>query len=309
MIHQTPETEPMGSRGAKRPEIFEFSRIGAYLAAYVNWKKATTRQFSFQALARGMEGVSVSLLHMVARGERAPTQVLVHRLAKTLKLSQRELEFALALAAHERASTPSEQLYFGARLLSLKPRNIHLLDLLIHAEVIGKWHNLAILEMAELSTFRDDPVWIAKRLDGAITPVEAKESLSLLLSTGHLRRREDGNLERAADGFRTAPSISPTFSRNCHRQMMERASASLDTQSPSERYFIGTSLAIDASQSARAGELIEEMRERLISELGNAPVRDEVYHLGIQWFRVTCGNGAVRNLDASPTPKTAHRPQ
>lgn len=68
--------------------------------------------------------------------------------------------------------------------------------------------------------------------------------------------------------------------------MLHKAVEALHHQTVESRFFCGVTLPIDVRRMKQAQEAILEFRDRLIA-LAQTEENQEVYHLGVQFFRVT----------------------
>lgn len=268
--------------------IYECPSFAEFFAAYVQKRKGNERSYSFGVISRILKGCAPSLLAMIARGERTPQPDLLLRLCGHMGLTKKETEYAEALVGYERAKTAQEKTHFLERLRLLKPLNEDLLVELDTFDLIHRWHNVAICEMADLKGFKDDPRWISMRLGGLITADQAAESLNLLFRLGLLRRDESGRIKKVARGYKTPKNAPSLAGREFQRQMFLKAEDALANQAVDERYFTGSTIAISTAKIEQAAQLIGDFREAFKKLIGQ-PDGNEVYHLAIQFFRVTEG--------------------
>jgi uncharacterized protein (TIGR02147 family) len=271
---------------ASAGRIFGFASFGAFLGDYVQRRREAERAFSFAVMGRSLKLRSRSLLPMIARGERFPSAELLDRLAAYMGLNADETRYAEALVGFHRSKSVPTRLKHAEVIRVLKPSNDEFVLEIDTLEMISRWHHVAVLELTELPTWREEPTWIASALGPSVTPAMAEESLALLQRLGRLLRDETGRLRKANDVVRTTKSVSGAVVRSFHKQMLTKAHAAIERQPMDERYFTGLSLPIPTAKLGEARRLIAEFRDAFLRQMG-AETPDEVYHLAVQLFRLT----------------------
>lgn len=77
--------------------------------------------------------------------------------------------------------------------------------------------------------------------------------------------------------------------RNFFRQMMQKASEALETQTPKERVSGYETLAFSPEALPKAKEIIEKCFNEMITLGRQYPKKKDVYHLAIHFFNLTNG--------------------
>jgi uncharacterized protein (TIGR02147 family) len=147
-------------------------------------------------------------------------------------------------------------------------------------EPMSHWYFYAVLSLSELSSFRCQPKWIAKRL--GIRPEEAQGALDVAIQQGLIVKQGAG--WTASGKQLRAPGTFPASSlKAVHRQYMEKAVASL-SYPPEMRDISGMTFAIDMARLPEAIRRIRDFRRTLATYLAGGKRLDSVYRLNIQLF-------------------------
>jgi uncharacterized protein (TIGR02147 family) len=155
-----------------------------------------------------------------------------------------------------------------------------------HYHVISEWYYFAILSLAETKGFKDDPEWIARRLN--LTVTESKIALKRLARLGLLKRNKNGHLVWAGIHFRTSNDIANMSLRKSHYQNLDLARASLDKDSLETRDFSSMTMAIDPEKIPQAKDMIKKFRRTLSAFLESGD-KKEVYRICMQMFPLSHG--------------------
>ncbi len=81
-------------------------------------------------------------------------------------------------------------------------------------------------------------------------------------------------------------TISTAATRKFHKQLLEKASESIDKDDIDERAFSALSLVVDPAHIDYAKSRIRDFRRELMAELESKGTPDSVYFLTIQLFPV-----------------------
>ena len=161
-------------------------------------------------------------------------------------------------------------------------------------QVVSDWYHYAILELASVVDFQSDPKWIAARLGISehivISAIERLKRLELLeVVRGKLR---------ATDAVTASPDGIPSEAiKKFHRQILEKALSAIHLQTVDERDFSSMVLSIDKAQLPRAKKEIKKFRRHFDSLFLKTKKKDEVYCLGIQFFRLSEKTGNSKTLN------------
>lgn len=272
------------------PSIYDFLDYRQFLRAWYEAEKRRLPAFSYRYFARKAGFSSPNFLKLVIDGERNLSPDSVDRFAAALKFTQDEERFFRDLVTYNQTRNLSEKNLLFERVIASKrfqewrKLDVSLVDYLRH------WYYPAIRELAALPDFRPDPAWIQKRLVAGLETVEIERALSILEELGLLVRNPDGELVRSAETLSTGPRVmgaARVAARSLHREMLERASDSLDTVPAEWREVGAVTVAIRASTVSELKERIVRFRRELLERCDQDEGPEEVYQFNVQLFPLT----------------------
>jgi len=216
-------------------------------------------------------GVSPSTLSGVLSGKRKLTLKASTKIVEKLGLSPREAQrfFNLVTSAHTGSVMNAS---------AATPEFIRLSEEVF--QVISEWYHHAILELTYVKGAKADPKWIAKKL--GITHSESAQALTRLIDLG-LIEIKNGRPIKTIAYLATQDGKSSVAIRKRHKQILQKAVASLEQHSVDERDFTAMTMSIDPTLLPEAKKRIAAFRRELSSFL-ESKKRKQVYELAIQLF-------------------------
>jgi uncharacterized protein (TIGR02147 family) len=272
-----------------KPDIFGFLDFRAYLKAYYDAAKAHKNHFSYRYFARRAGYASPNFLQLVIGGKRGLSNDSIERFAKALDLNSDEHEFFAALVAFNQAQSAEEQnRAFMKVAASRRFRQARRIDHAMY-RYLSYWYYPAIREMTARDDFREEPAWIASQLLPTITTAEAASALQLLLELGLIIRDVSGRIIRGDPTLTTGHEVRNLAAGNYHRQMLERASESIE-RIPRERRELGaTTICVNPDTVAEIKLLIHEFREQILERCDRDEDPSIVYQFNVQLFPLSKG--------------------
>ncbi len=287
-IPRTPALERVAS-----VNVFEFLDYRAFLRAYYTAEKARRPAFSHRFFSRQAGLKSPNFLKLVMDGERNLGSETVPKFVHAIGLTGEAASFFSDLVVFNQADTVAEKnraferISSSRRFRSAKRIEGDLFRYLSH------WYYPAIRELAARSEFQENAKWIASQLRPKISPADAQSALNLLLSLGLLVRDEkSGKIMRGeptlTTDHQTVRSLAVT---NFHRQMLERASDSIENVKPIHRDLAALTVCVSAETAAVVKERIHRFREELTQICDADTAGNVVYQLNVQWFPLSAQPG------------------
>jgi uncharacterized protein (TIGR02147 family) len=277
-------------RSAKRKEevgvsVYDFLDYRAYLRAYYEAAKRVRPSFSFRMFSRLAGLRSPNFLKLVIDGERNLGSDSVGRFAEALGLEGADAAFFGDLVAFGQAPTMVEKNRAFERIASSRRfRSARRIDGDLFA-YLSHWYTPAVRELAARSDFQEEPRWIAAQLRPRITPAEAAEAMKLLLSLGLLvRDPTTGRVLRGEPTLTTEHEVRSLGAASFHRQMLERASQSIETVPRELRDLAALTVCVSPKTAALVKERIHQFRESLTELCDSDADGSTVYQLNVQWF-------------------------
>lgn len=275
--------------------VFDFLDYRAYLRAYYEAAKKRPAGFSFRTFSKRAGLKSPNFFKLVIDGDRNLGKETVSKFADALALTGDARQFFEDLVAFEQAPDSDEKNRVFERIAaSRRFRRARRIDELFH-DYLSHWYHPAIRELMARRDFSDSPAWLVERLGGAITPKQASHAVALLLELGLAAKNPDtGRYELREPTLTTEHEVTALGAANFHKQMMERAMASIDTVPSPLRDLAALTVCINPRVATEVKRRIHQFRESL-AELCDAEAEGTiVYQLNVQWFPLT-------RTDESPT--------
>jgi uncharacterized protein (TIGR02147 family) len=264
--------------------VYQYLDYRAFLRDAYRDRKQHQRGFSYRWFSRRAGLSSPNFLKLVIDGKRNLTVASARRFAAAFDLNVTETAFFCDLVAFNQARSPAEKNEYYERIrASRRHREVRALD---HHEFdyFSRWYYPAVRELVACKGFRDDPAWIARRLVPPITPAQARHALELLTKLGLLRRDADGTLRQGEMLVSTGPEVRSLAVGNFHRQMMERAAASIELVAREERDISGLTVALSDEACHRFKQRIVELRAELLQLSAAETEATRVVQLNFQLF-------------------------
>ncbi len=237
-------------------------------------------RYSLRAFARDLS-VSPSRLSEVLSGRYGFSREAAAEIGKRLGWSADEVASFCDLVDSEHARSRKKRSEARSRV-DVSSRKYQQLSL-DSFQVISDWYHYAILELTLVHDFKSDPKWIARRL--GIDPLVADGAIERLKRLDLLE--EKGGRLRATDGFTASPSGVPSDAlKKFHRQLLEKTLSSIYLQSVDERELSHVVLAINSDELPEAKEEIKRFRRSFDARFSKSARKDEVYCLGVHFFRL-----------------------
>lgn len=272
------------------PSIYDFLDYRQFLRAWYESEKNRLPAFSYRYFARKAGFSSPNFLKLVIDGDRNLSPDSMERFVEALKFTQDEGGFFRDLVAYNQARNLAEKNLLFDRVIASKrfqqwrKLDVSLLDYMRH------WYYPAIRELAALPDFRAEAAWIAPRLVSNLDPEEIEKALAILEELGLLIRNADGDLVRSDQTVSTGPRVlgeGRIAARSFLREMLERASESMDVVPAELRELGSITVAIRASTIPELKERILRFRRELLERCDQDVEPDEVYQFNVQLFPLT----------------------
>jgi uncharacterized protein (TIGR02147 family) len=252
-------------------------------------RKTLNPSYSLRAFARDL-GLAHSQLSLVMNGQRGFRPEAATAVAQKLGLDSKAQEsFLTSLKAQFSKSRTEKQLAIKKMEHLEAAGQVRSLEVDLF-QMVSSWHHFGLIELVKIGGRRKNfnqknfISWAAEKLElselEAALSLERLERLELIEKTATgLRARQDGVLAEYA---------TPTEAiKKFHQQMLQKASAALVFQGPSERYGVSHTLPVSRKSLPRAKKMIQDFRITFANELSDPEGGEEIYGLSLQYFRLT----------------------
>lgn len=151
---------------------------------------------------------------------------------------------------------------------------------------ISDWQYFAILSLVETVDFKNDYIWIAKRLGSS--PNKIKKKIELLKKLEMLKEDKNNKLSCAAIQYSTPSDVANLAIRKNHHQSLDLAKEALDNVDVKLRDFSNVTMSINKNKIELAKKIIKNFRRKLTKTLESEEGgKHEVYKMAIQFFPLT----------------------
>ena len=211
--------------------------------------------YSFRAFSKKL-GIGASTLSMVLSGHRQCSKKLAIQIADRLLLDP-----------IERASVLSQYAPGAKRVKKRKPD--HLIQYLkITADQYAAYSDsfhVAILNLLHLKNFKNDALWIARRI-GATPPV-ARAALERLKRLEMIVEDDQGKLSRNHPSYRTTDDVANLSLKKAHFQQLDVLRNSLEGDPLEERDFSMLTFVVQQSRMKEMKEWIRRFENEFFYNL------------------------------------------
>ena len=208
------------------------------------------------------------------------------RLVNIFGLKDLEIEYFETLVNLNQASSLEERSHQLRRLLSFREGKVDVIGK-EKFEYYSKWYYAAIRELLFFYDFRGDYQSLAKKLDPAILPVQAKKAIRILEKLEFIKKNAQGKYQPTDSILKKDSSFRSLFVANLLRTNMEMGMVALEKFHKDQRNISGITLSLSESGFEKAQAIIDSMRKKLTSLTDEDPFPEKVFQFNVQFFPVT----------------------
>lgn len=265
--------------------VFIYQNHRDFLQGLVSGKARNRPKMSLRAFAERL-GMSNSFLSEVISGKKTLSMEAAFKIAVKLELTDAETQYFCLLVQIDQEQDQDYKEILIRRLKALNPdHKAHDLSLDLF-KTMSDWYHFAILELTYVTGLTVNVKTVVERL--GISPSEAETALERLRRLELLEvDKTTKKLRKAHDYVITESHVPSSALRILHRQLLERAIDSLESQTPQERVSASDVLAIDTKYVAEMDRLSREFSKAILQLSEKSKVKDAVYACVFHGFRLT----------------------
>lgn len=230
---------------------------------------------------------SPSSLSMILSGERLPSEQMIKKISKDLKLTPRETRYFKLLVELEK--TQKQNIDSGKIQEEIKKlnteKNSYQIDLK-NFTTISEWYYLAIKQLISTPNFIEDEQWIYKRLRKKVSMGQIRLALKDLEDLEIIKRDNTGRLQVIKPGLITSNDVPSSAIRKHHSGMIELAKTALIEQDVNERQINSTTLKVNSADIPEAKKFIFDFIKEFAARF-NCDASENIYQLNVQLFELT----------------------
>ena len=247
------------------PAVFAFLDHREFLRRWYEWKKTSSRGFSYRSFARKAGFSSMSFLRDVIEGRRNVSEDSVEKFVLAIGLVGDAAAYFRELVHYNRETDVDKRSRSFRNLLLLQARREFSPVRENQSKYYSDWLNIIVRETAPLEAYKGDPARIGNALRPKVSATEVSDALDLLVKIGMLEKTSKGTYRSTTP--RIVPGdVDPAMVRNIKRQMLLHALDRLDSGPEADTHISSVTLTVSESRLARLQESIRQFRLDLLAD-------------------------------------------
>lgn len=274
----------------KKPNIQEYHDYLLFLKDWIQFLKDRERGFSLRKIAKEV-GMASGYLPMCFSGKRRLSEKYYLKIKPHLKLSQKEeryLDLLRVIAESEDTKRRVQALTDLQKLKDYKETNRSELE--VH-QYLSRWYYVAIRELINGPSFKEDVEWIQERLRGKVSQKEIEEALQFLIKFAFVERNSEGQLKVAQKQLDCHEGVFKISLGEFHRQMLDLAKLSIEETPRAERLLLGHTVALSKAEYEKIQKILKDSLKQIesVEKVENCEKEDraDVYHVELALFPLT----------------------
>lgn len=236
-------------------------------------KNKKNPKFSKRSYAK-LLGISSGRLAEIFSGKSSITEKKARSIANKLEFSAEEKLQFLTMVENE-TNLRSKR--------SIKNRRAHRIS---HGEfsLICEWEYFSLMSLIELSTFKSDKNWIAKKL--GITNERLDEVINILYNQNLIKISDSGAISNTYSSMSTLTDVPSDILKKANEKCILQAIEKMYQIKPELRDITSMTFPVAPQKIAEAKDLIRKFKAKMTKLMSEEPT-SEIYNLNIQLVPVT----------------------
>ena len=279
----------------KKVSVFDYTDYRKYLNDFYQVQKAHSKAFSYRYFAAKAKINSVGLYKDVVDGRQSLGRSLIAKFSKAMKHGNREAEYFENMVYFNEARTVEERKIYFERMMTSYNSKAYKVDA-VQYEYYAKWYYSAIRALLSYIDFKDDYEGLARLLNPAIRPNQAKKAIRVLEKLGLIKRNKKG-IYKLVDSVITTGVVSqePTLATlniiNFQKAMIDMAHKGYNIHPKGSIDMSTLTLSISKQTYRAMKKEIAAFRQKLARMASHDKDPDRVYELNYQLFPLTIIKG------------------
>lgn len=266
--------------------IFAYSDYRLFLRDWLQARKSAGQPITYEALGEAAGFTSKGFLTQILQGKSNLPARMIGDFAKALGLKKKERDYFDLLVRFNQAKRARERADLHARIREGFGAEARALAL-EQFEYYRKWYYSAVRSLLGYYPFRGDYAALARQLEPAITPAQAKRAIALLERFGLIARGEDG-LYRLTERLITTGESSVSHAViEFQRETMDLAKRALESFPKAERSASTLTLGLSESGYRALEEKLRTLRRELVEIARFDRGIDRVIQVNLHAFPLT----------------------
>jgi uncharacterized protein (TIGR02147 family) len=267
--------------------IFEYIDYRKFLEAYYEFRKSTTRVFSYRYFAQKAKIHSPSFLKHVIDGKRNLTRPMIENFCTGLALSPKETVYFRHLVLFNQAKTSGEKQEHYANLRSMSGGVNESVLNTDQYDFFAQWYIPVIRELVCQYSFGDDFKQIASMLIPQILMSEAKTAIKLLLKLKLIQRSSDGTYRQNDAAIVADTAVRSMAMRSFSKAMIEHSKNAVEGIDWRQRHISGVTIGISPETYEVLSAEIEAFKDRVKLIVNRDRDSCLVYQMNVSLFPVS----------------------
>jgi len=262
--------------------LYQHTDYRTFLKEWLESRKREGSPLSYRGLGLKV-GIDPGFLVHILQGSKHTAEASIPRWIAVLGLNAGEALYFRELVLFSRARAAREIADRFQRLCQLRDMSLGEVQERQYRYYLD-WRLPAIRVLLNTFPFRGDHEDLARRLDPAITPDEARKAVEILLELGLVSWTPDGVLEPLTPFLTSGNRWKEHAARVFQDQTLELARRSLQVHPANRREVSTLTLAIPASEMATLQEMVHGFRQSVLKWTSNLDSSDTVVQINIAAF-------------------------
>jgi uncharacterized protein (TIGR02147 family) len=267
-----------------------------YLDSLYYQTKIAVKPYSYRKFAADLGFNATTVIHQIVNGYRPLTRKSAERIADAAALADGERAYLVKLVDYVNAAKDDAADERGAlfeELVRLKAQAAPASSDKDWLEFCSAWYHTVVREMVALPDFREDPAWIAARIEPRVTPAEVAASLALLERLQMIRYdRATGRYEQCNARISTGHDVRGLGLVRFHQEMIDHGREALLRVPGAKRHVSAVTFRCSSAALETLKAMISDFHTRLLDVAENGP-GDEVFQMNFQLFPFTGKGGGA----------------
>ncbi|MFP4417988.1 MAG: TIGR02147 family protein [Chitinispirillaceae bacterium] len=268
--------------------IYQYVNYRHYLKDFLaEHKRRKTFEFSHKMILHRMGISSSGFLSNVIAGRKNLTQIQIVRLSRIMELKKTEAAYFESMVHFTQAKNVVEKDEYFNRLIKLQKIQMKVLDKK-KMSLFSKSYYVFIRELLYYYKHRDSdsPEALAKMLEPAITPAQAREALDYLCELELVEKDENGVYRQKNGALTSGDEVRSLHLAKFQLETMDLAKRALEKVPASRRDISVLTMTVSEESFRQMKAEVQHFRKRMAKIAIEQEHPDQVYQLNIQLFPV-----------------------
>lgn len=242
--------------------IYGYTDYRQYLADYYEFRKSSSRGYSFRSFSRESGFTAPNVMKLVIDGQRNIGLRSIDKFIVGLHLEGKEADYFRTLVELNNSHDDQEKRELLVKLQRLTPASKRRFLSAESVEYLSSWVYPTLREMVTTGHFKDDPYWLSRRLTGRTSITELAKAIGFLKQNGFIVRNERG-FEAQDAMVLSSDEIKSLAIREYHRSCLKQAQEMLEDLDIHEREYGSLTVHLSAERMQELKEKLKEFRSEL----------------------------------------------